>query len=252
MLSWQLVFALLGLTLVGWAMVAPSPRRIQVVLAMSISPTVALIWSQALFHPAVTASGQAVVDFPFPWTISWFGTDGVSLPGLRYGIEQAGRTLVTISASLLLVLTTSPSDIIWAFRRFRMPVKAGFALTVALRFLPDLIGRLSTLLKAVQARGLDLNRPGWLEWRAWPAYLRRVIASIPIVTVPLLIGALRGTGTMAMVADARAFGSTPRPTTLHAHTRTRADLVAATTLGLLILTVGVLMALHLGGRTLSP
>lgn len=251
-LGWQAELAVLALTMAGWAVVAPSARRLQVLLAMSFAPAVGLVWSQALFHPAVTPAGQPVVDFAFPPTISWLGAPGISISGLVYGAEQACRTLVTISAALLLVLTTSPSDIVWAFRKFRMPVRWGFALTAALRFLPDLIGRLSVLLKAVQARGLDLHRPGLAEWRAWPGYLRRAAACVPIVTVPLLIGALRGTATMAMVADARAFGASSRPTVLDDRTGSRADLIAGAALGLFLMAVAALTVMHTGLRTVAP
>lgn len=251
-LSWQMVFVLLALTLIPWAIVAPSRSRLRVLLAMSISPAITLVWSQALFHPLVASNGTAFVDFRFPWTISWFGTDGISLYGLQYGAEQAGRTLVTISASLLLVVTTSPSDIVWAFRKFRLPVRAGFALSVALRFLPDLIGRLSTLLQAVQVRGLDLSRPDWNELREWPGYVRRLVAAVPIVTVPLLIGALRGTRTMAMVADARAFGATPRPTVGETRQISRSDWVAGGMLGVLVVTTVLLVSLHIGARGGQP
>ncbi|MFZ0216455.1 MAG: energy-coupling factor transporter transmembrane component T [Candidatus Dormiibacterota bacterium] len=251
-LSWQLVFLLLALTLAGWAAVFPPRRRLRVLLALGITPAVTLIWSQALFHPLVAANGTAIVDVRFPWTISWFGTDGISLTGLLYGAEQAGRTLVTISVSLLLIVTTSPSDIVWAFRKFRLPVSAGFALTAALRFLPDLFGRLSTLLQAVQVRGLDLTRPAWGRWRDWPGYLHRLAVAVPIVTVPLLIGALRGTRTMAMVADARAFGGPMRPTIGESRRITATDWVAGGWLGALVVAIVVLLTLHVGGRAGLP
>jgi energy-coupling factor transport system permease protein len=45
------------------------------------------------------------------------------------------------------------------------------------------------------------------ELQKWPGYLWRVFACIPVVTIPLLIGAQRTTSVMAMVVDARAFGA---------------------------------------------
>ena len=86
--------------------------------------------------------------------------------------------------------------------------------------------RLTVLLRAVQVRGLDLSRPRWNRPWQWPGYLGRVLSCAPIVTVPLLVGALRSTGMMAMVADARAFGVMPAPTT---STATARSSTAATT-----------------------
>lgn len=248
-LGWQAVLGLVAFTLIPWGILHPSPARVRVLLTMALAPAVSVIWSQALFHPAVSAGGDPLVDFRFPATISWLGTPGISLSGLTYGAEQSGRLLVSISASLLLVVTTSPSDMVWAFRKFRLPAKAGFALGVALRFLPDLFTRLTVLLRAVEVRGLDLSRPRWTRPWQWPGYLGRVLTCVPAVTVPLLVGALRSTGTMAMVADARAFGVVATPTTLKVHRTGRADVAAAGFLAAVVITAAALVIAGVSIRT---
>jgi energy-coupling factor transport system permease protein len=153
-----------------------------------------------------------------------------------------------VSSSLLLVVTTSPSDVVWAFRKFRLPARAGLAVSVALRFLPDFFTRMSVLLRAVEVRGLDLSRPRW--WTPWkvPAFLGRVLIAVPAVTVPLLIGALRSASTLAMVADARAFGVVPTPTTLKEHTTTREDVVAGIGLGAVVVLTVALVVTGTGAR----
>jgi energy-coupling factor transport system permease protein len=248
LLSWQAVFALVGISAIPWAILHPSWVRVRTLLTLALSPTVTLLWSQTLFHPAVSASGAPIVDWSFPATISWIGSSGISLSGLVYGLEQSGRLLVSVSSSLLLVVTTNPSDMVWAFRKFRLPAKAGLALSVALRFLPDFFTRMSVLLRAVEVRGLDLSRPRW--WKPWqvPAFLGRVLIAVPAVTVPLLIGALRSASTMAMVADARAFGVVPTPTTLKEHTTTRADVVAGIGLGTVVVLTVALVVTGVGAR----
>ncbi len=247
-LSWRAVLGLVALTGVPWLILRPAPSRVRALLTMALVPAVSIIWSQALFHPAVSRAGLPLVDFRFPPTISWLGTPGISISGLTYGAEQSGRLLVSVSASLLLVLTTSPSDMVWAFRKFRLPAKAGFALGVALRFLPDLFTRLTTLLRAVEVRGLDLSRPHWARPWQWPGYLGRLLTCVPAVTVPLLVGALRSTGTMALVADARAFGVVATPTTLKVHRTRRAVVVAAAFLTAVVLAAVILVANGIGAR----
>jgi energy-coupling factor transport system permease protein len=248
LLSWQAVFALVGISAIPWGILHPSWVRVRTLLTLALSPTVTLLWSQTLFHPAVSASGVPIVDWSFPATISWIGSSGISLSGLVYGLEQSGRLLVSVSSSLLLVVTTNPSDMVWAFRKFRLPAKAGLALSVALRFLPDFFTRMSVLLRAVEVRGLDLSRPRW--WKPWqvPAFLGRVLIAVPAVTVPLLIGALRSASTMAMVADARAFGVVPTPTTLKEHTTTRADVVVGIGLGTVVVLTVALVVTGVGAR----
>lgn len=246
MLSWQFVLLLFVLTLTPWFILRPSSERLRVLLTMAGTPVIGMIWQQGMFHAATHPGAHYL--FVFPWTLSWYGTHGVSIEGLLYGIEQGGRMLVAVSASLLLLLTTTPSEIIWAFYQFRLPASLGLAFTVALRFLPQLIEKMTTLLRAVEVRGYDLSAPRWYRPDQYPNYVKRILAVIPIVTVPLLIGSLRSTATMAMVADARAFGAQPNRTLLREHPITWADRMAWAMLAATTVTVILLVGLHIGNR----
>lgn len=247
MLNWQFVFILFGLTLIPWMLLHPSKDRIRVLVTMAGAPAIGMIWSQGMFHAATHADAHYL--FRFPWTVSWYGTHGVSTEGMLYGAEQAGRMLVAVSASLILLMTTTPSEIIWAFFKFRMPAAAGLAFTVALRFLPQMIEKLTLLLKAVEVRGYDLTVPRWYQVHRYPSYLKRILSVIPIITVPLLIGSLRSTSVMAMVADARAFGSQPKRTMLKEHKTNWIDRFAWVALVTVTAAVCILVNLHIGNRT---
>jgi energy-coupling factor transport system permease protein len=186
--------------------------------------------------------------FIFPPTLSWLGTPGLSSTGLLYGLQQAGRTLAGVLAALLLLFTTTPSEVVWAFYKFHLPDVAGLAFSAALRFLPQMMERMTVLLQVVQVRGYDLTIPRWWEVRKWPGYLGRVFACIPVVTIPLLIGSLRTTSVMAMVVDARAFRTHPQRTSLRVHSFTLADRIALAALILLTCAVIILVVSGLATR----
>ncbi len=243
-LNWNFVFLLLLFTIIPWILLRTSSQRLRVVITMVLTPAIGLIWSQGLFY----TQGPQHIIFAFPATISWLGSPGLSSTGMLYGAEQAGRVIVAASASFILLFTTKTSEIIWAFYKFRMPAAVGLAFTAALRFVPQLAERMTVLLQAMQVRGYDLTVPRWWQLRDWPGYIGRVIACIPIVTVPLLIDSLRSTSVMAMVADARAFGSRPERTVLREHTRTTGDVIATSALVGLIVIVVLLVVLHIGNR----
>jgi energy-coupling factor transport system permease protein len=216
-------------------------------LTMALTPVIGMIWSQGLFygfHPGVHYL------FVFPWTIRWFGSPGLSIDGIFYGAQQAGRMLVPASASLIVLLSTKPSEIIWAFYKFRLPPVAGFAFTVALRFLPQMIERVTLLQKAMEVRGYNLSKPRLWQLSLWPDYIWRVMASIPTITIALLINSLRTTSVMAMVADARAFGSTQKRMALKEHQSSSADYIAWGALAALVIVVVGLVSLHIGNRQL--
>jgi energy-coupling factor transport system permease protein len=220
-LNWDYVYGLAFITLIPWLILRPSSQRARVVATLALVPVIGIVWQQALFY---TIGNQGHMLFIFPPTLSWLGTPGLSSSGLLYGLQQGGRTLSAVLASLILLFTTTPSEVVWAFYRFRLPPAAGLAFTAALRFFPQLVERLTVLIQVVQVRGYDLTLPEWRVWR-WPGYFVRIIGLLPIVTVPLLINALRNTATTAMVVDARAFGAYPKRTALHVHRVTLADVL---------------------------
>jgi energy-coupling factor transport system permease protein len=244
-LNWNWVYGLAAFTLLPWLILRPSQQRARVVATLAIVPVIGIIWQQGLFH---TTGNQGHMLYVFPGTLSWLGTPGLSSSGLLYGLQQGGRTLSAVLASLILLFTTTPSEVVWAFYKFRMPAAAGLAFTAALRFLPQLVERMTVLLQVIQVRGYDLALPQWWQVHRWLPYLGRVIGVLPIVTIPLLINALRTTSVMAMVVDARAFGAFPRRTSLHVHRSTLADAVGWLLLVLLVGGVIVLNIFHLANR----
>jgi energy-coupling factor transport system permease protein len=71
---------------------------------------------------------------------------------------------------------------------------------------------------------------------------------VALITVPLLVGTLRGTATMAMVADARGFGANQRRGSLRVHKTTAVDVGGYIILVSLVLGALILNHLHIGAR----
>ncbi len=244
-LSWDFMLIVFALSLVPWIWLRPSRARVRVLMVMVVGPALTGFWSQGLYY---LPSPPIHYIYQFPWTISWLGSPGITSYGLVFGLEQSARVLVTVSTSMLVLVTTDVGDFTWAFERFRMPPQVGFALTAALRFLPDMISRTTLVLRAVELRGYDLSRPRWFQVTKWPDYVRRVSRCVVLVTVPLLVGSLRGTATMAMVADARGFGANRLRGSLREHHLTGVDVCGYAVLVVLVGTAIVLNHFHIGAR----
>jgi energy-coupling factor transport system permease protein len=244
-LNWNWVYGLAAFTLLPWLILRPSQQRARVVATLALVPVIGIIWQEGLFY---TTGNTGHMLYTFPATLSWLGTPGLSTSGLLYGFQQGGRTLSAVLASLVLLFTTTPSEVVWAFYKFRMPAAAGLAFTAALRFLPQLVERMTVLLQVVQVRGYDLTLPRWWQVPLWFSYFLRVVGVLPIVTIPMLINALRNTSVLAMVVDARAFGAYPRRTSLRVHRVTVADVIGWILLLAITAAVIVLNVLHLANR----
>lgn len=244
LLNWNWVFVLLGLTLLPWVVLWPSRPRVKLLLSMAIVPALANIWSQGLYH---TTSHGVLVSFP--WTVAWTGTPGLSLYGLQYGLQETGRLLVSVSSSLLLILTTSPSDIVWALKKFGLPQRVGLAVSVALRYLPQMFERLNTLMQAVKVRGYDFTRPDkWYRLGGWWDFAVRMVRLLPILAVPLLIGSLSEVSILATVADARAFNVNKHRGSYREHEMHTRDRVAWAYYGMVVMCVLGLVVTQVGIR----
>ncbi len=127
--------------------------------------------------------------------------------------------LLVFLAAQLLTLTTSPvalaegiALLLRPLRRWRLPSDELALMTlIALRFLPLLVDEADQLIKAQQARGADF-RKGSLRHRS-----RTMLALI----VPLLRGALRRAGELAVALEARGYAVGEQ--TMRYETRLRAS-----------------------------
>ena len=243
--SWKAMLVVFGLTILPWFWLRPSRAKIRVLMVMVIGPGLAGFWSQGLYY---LPNPPIHFIYKFPWTLAWLGSPGITTYGMIFGIEQTARVLVTVSTSMLILVSTDVGDFTWAFERFRAPPQVGFALTAALRFLPEMIARTNLVLRAVELRGYDMSRPGWRQPGQWPDYVRRLSRCVVLVTVPLLVGTLRGTTTMAMVADARGFGANKRRGSLRVHKTTAVDVWGYAILVALVVAALVLNHLNIGAR----
>jgi len=245
LLTWSFMLIVFALSIVPWIWLRPSRQRVRVLMVLVIGPALAGFWSQGLYY---LPNPPIHYLYQFPWTISWMGSPGITSYGLVFGLEQTARVLVTVSTSMMILVTTDVSDFTWAFERFGAPTQVGFALTAALRFLPEMISRTGLVLRAVELRGYDLSRPRWFQVIQWPDYAKRVARCVGLITVPLLVGTLRGTTTMAMVADARGFGANRRRGSLRVHKLAAVDYWGYGVLITLVLTAFVLNHFHIGAR----
>jgi energy-coupling factor transport system permease protein len=245
LLSWKAMLVVFGLTVLPWFWLRPSRQKVQVLTVMVIGPGLAGFWGQGMYY---LPSPPVHFLYKFPWTLAWLGSPGITTYGMLFGVEQTARVLVTVSTSMLILVSTDVSDFTWAFERFRAPPQVGFALTAALRFLPEMIARTNLVFRAVELRGYDMSRPRFHQFNRWPDYARRLSRCVVLVTVPLLIGTLRGTTTMAMVADARGFGASKRRGSLRVHKTTAVDVWGYAILIALVVTALVLNHLNIGAR----
>ena len=116
---------------------------------------------------------------------------------VRNASSLVARLLALGAFSAVFVRTTDPSDLILSLvHQARLSYRVAFGTLVGLRMLPLLQGEYATIRAAHRVRGLDDGRG-----------LRGAWSRVRRYSVPLLAGAVRKAGRVALAMDARAFGA---------------------------------------------
>src|ERR1051326_7017716 len=169
----------------------------------------------------VLADIPALLFTPGDVTVATIGPFVISSDGAWFVLGFSTIFLLVFLASQLLALTTSPvalaegvALLLRPFRRWRLPADELAMMTlVALRFLPLLVDEANQLIKAQQSRGAQLTKGS----------LRKRRQTMLALLVPVLRGALRRAGELAVALEARGYALVGDQTMLYEARLTKAD-----------------------------
>ena len=181
-----------------------------------VVPSVGFIFvMQSLFVP-----GGETVLFRF-WVLR------VTVESVQQAFLTAARIFNMISAFILLLLTTHPSELMTDLTQRGMPGNIAYVFISTLQILPQMQAKARTIIAAQRSRGLETE--GTL--------IRRVRALVPLVG-PLVFGSLVEVEERAIAIEARGFTSPLKKTSLHVVADTPLDRALRWgLLGLVLLTV---------------
>ena len=185
------VFAVMGF-LATWVLGGIHPGRLLRTLVPVGIAGIGILVANTLFGRGLP--NDTVLAAWGPFTV----TDG----RLMIGGSVAVRLLAFASLSLCFALTTEPGDFILSLiQQLRLNYRVAYGVLVGYRMLSLLQSEYHHIRAAQRARGL-------VEGRGLVAAVRRFRR----YAVPLLAGAVRRAGRVALAMDARAFGAYPQRT----------------------------------------
>lgn len=167
-------------------------RRIFSILAMSLVLIITLFIIQGMFYGGNRTAAFALGSLVF------------YREGLRYATLLTLRFFNIISASMVLILATRPSDLIESLVRRGLSPRIGYVLASVLQIIPMMISNTSTIMDAQRSRGMETE--GRLS--------TRMKAYLPLMA-PLVMSSLVATQERAMALEVRAFGAKNPKTFLH-------------------------------------
>jgi energy-coupling factor transport system permease protein len=125
----------------------------------------------------------------------------------------AVRFIAIVGSTSLFFLTTSPDELEYVMKWFRLPQDVVFAFVTAVRFVPVLMLDAIQIMDAQKSRGLELERGN---------FINRIKKLAPIL-IPLVVTAVIRSGELAEAMEARAYGAVKNPTSLYTLTLKRRD-----------------------------
>lgn len=206
-----------GTKLLALFLVALSIPRAGLYLALFVT-SVILVSYLTLIHGRRKLWIGSLLTAALVWGTVWSDFSGF-LPNLISGVSQGfgedpGRALSFLPRliaeqfavsgvfllALLVIMTTTPSDLMRALRKVQMPNPITFSLTVGMRSVPLLLDTINSTVKVELMRGFGR----WGRKRLWPLY---ILAATLLALIPALILVLRSARGTAISTGTRAFGA---------------------------------------------
>ena len=213
---WVGLFLALG-TLATFLSLKEGKRKFALGAFMCFSGTVGLMWSQATIIPytfleyviykVCLSSVSDITNLTPVWTwpapsSAFFILIGyqpvLTLESLYYGLQIAVRAVAPTVGALILIMTSTPSDMLRSLRKVRVPVQIIFALVVAMRTVPRIFDALNIAVRVQFMRGFGSRAPRSL-------YIFYMAAAALTGIIPAMAFLFRGARNTAISADTRAF-----------------------------------------------
>ena len=197
-------------TLIPWFFANPSKDKVRLVAIMLLLQFIMTAWSQSFLNPFYTTPAYTRI-YIMPRSLHWMSTS-ISLEGAYYGMVQSLRVMAAISAALLLVTTTHPSDIVYGLRRLKFPYELVFMISITIKAIPSLLEKMFLVIAAERARALTFMPRLSKNPLSVFAAMKRALGAVILAFIPAIIEAIREARRMALAATVKAFRAYPKRT----------------------------------------
>lgn len=165
------------------------PRKFWFAALAGVSAVIGV--SNSIFWPlSFQNAGNLVFTLPL---LDWRYTDF----GLITAWTKMFLVLNPVVAAMIIFVTTRPYFLLQGLVRMGIPYKAGFILSLALRFLPVSINETRAIMDAQMSRGLEFQKG---------SPVTRIRNFIPIF-LPLVVRMIRNTVELSVALESRYFGA---------------------------------------------
>ena len=128
---------------------------------------------------------------------SFGGRYVVTQEQLLYQLTKTFKYAAAVPLGMLFILTTNPGELAASLNRIGISYKGAYAVSLTLRYFPDIMADYHNVSLAQQSRGLDLSKKAKLWTR---------IKNIMNICIPLIFSTLDRVELISNAMDLRGFG----------------------------------------------
>jgi len=121
----------------------------------------------------------------------------ISKESLLYGLGMSFRLAMMMISGMIFISSTKVEEFSWGLHKLGLPFRVSFALSLAFRLVPTFAQTAQTIIQAQLARGLDLDKGG---------FILKIKKYIPLI-IPILAYAIKKTDLLAQALEAKGFGN---------------------------------------------
>lgn len=162
---------------------------------------------------------------------------------LFYLINISIKYFVALPVAILFISATDPSEFASSLHKIGVPYRIGYAVSLALRYIPDIQRDYHNISVAQQARGVELGKKEKL--------LARLKNSVNIL-MPLIMSSLARIDVIANAMELRGFGKDPKERTWYVQRAFKRNDYIALLFGFMLLLFSVGTVLLNGSRFYNP
>lgn len=166
----------------------------------------------------------------------------VTAQQLFYHLNMTMKVVCVVPVALLFIACTDPSEFAASLARIGVSYRAGYAVSLVLRYIPDVQREYQNISQAQQARGIDLSSKD--------KFFTRLKNSVAIL-LPLVMSSLNRIETVSNAMELRGFGK-EKKRTWYVQRRLKRNDWLVIGFALVILVVDLVVTFWDGSRFFNP
>lgn len=170
------------------------------------------------------------------------GNYAITAEQLFYELNIILKYFTIIPAVFIFVVTTNPSEFAASLNRIGISYNIGYAVAIALRYIPDVQDDFHKIKNAQEARGIEMSGKAKLTQR---------IKSVAAIIFPLIFTSVEQIDTVSNAMELRGFGKYKKRTWYMGRKLQRNDYITLTAV-LLFAATALVITYHDGSRFYNP